>query len=87
MDSAALTLSEAELREIDERNAITELLFYASRGHVARMQSVIAICGVKVRISAPWREANCPSTRAFVRAGACVHGMLLSIDFLFSLHS
>ena len=88
MDTAAPTLSEAELRELDERNAITELLFYASRGHVARMQSVIASRGLKVRtLHHSRREAHCPLTRGFVRGGACVCGILLSLGFLLSLHS
>ena len=51
MDPAILALTEAELKEQEERNAITELLYYSSRGNVARMKMIIAQRRVNVRFS------------------------------------
>ena len=45
-----MTLSETEAKEQEERNAITELLFFASTGNVARMQTLIACRGIAVSI-------------------------------------
>ena len=59
MDPAVLALTEAELKEQEERNAITELLYYSSRGNVARMKMIIAQRRVNVRLlpgfRSPWR--------------------------------
>ena len=44
-----LFLSEAERREQEERSAITELLFSASTGNVARMQALLALHNTNVR--------------------------------------
>ena len=51
-----MTLSETELKEQEERNAITELLFFASTGNVARMQTLIACRGVAVSIRDPFAQ-------------------------------
>ena len=52
-------LSEAERREQEERSAITELLFFASTGNVARMQALIALYDTNVRprckVTAKWQ--------------------------------
>ena len=42
-------LSEAERREKEERSAMTELLYFASTGNVARMQALIALYNTNVR--------------------------------------
>ena len=42
-------LSEAERKEQEERSAISELLFFASTGNVARMQALIALYNTNVR--------------------------------------
>lgn len=44
-----MALTEAELREQEDRNVITELLHFASRGNVARMKLLIAHRRVNVR--------------------------------------
>ena len=44
-----LLLSEAERKEQEERSVITELLFFASTGNVARMQALIALYNTNVR--------------------------------------
>ena len=57
-----MTLSETEVKEQEERNAITELLFFASTGNVARMQTLIAFRGVAVSIrNPPVQEPQRPS--------------------------
>jgi hypothetical protein len=53
MEATSMTLSETELKEQEERNAITELLFFASTGNVVRMQTLIACRGVTVSIRTP----------------------------------
>ena len=53
MEATSMTLSETEIKEQEERNAITELLFFASTGNVARMQTLIAFRGVAVSICNP----------------------------------
>ena len=50
MDPGVLALTEAELKEQEERNAITELLYHSSRGNVARMKMIIAHRRVNVRL-------------------------------------
>ncbi len=45
-----MMLSETELKEQEERNAVTELLFLASTGNVARMQTLIACHRIAVSI-------------------------------------
>lgn len=45
----SLLLSEAERKEKEERSAITELLYFASTGNVARMQALIALHNTNVR--------------------------------------
>ena len=50
MDVVSIALTEAELKEQEERNAITELLYAAFRGSVARMQMIIAHRRLDVRL-------------------------------------
>ena len=45
-----VALSEAELREEEQRKTITEVLYFASRGNVARMKMIIAHRRVNVRL-------------------------------------
>ena len=68
MDPAVLALTEAELKEQEERNAITELLYYSSRGNVARMKMIIAHRRVNVRLS----PCSCPPCRLLHRIGGIV---------------
>ena len=58
MDVVSITLTEAELKEQEERNAITELLYAASRGSVVRMQMTIAHRRLDVRLS-PHSHSAC----------------------------
>ena len=58
MDLASLALSEAELKEEEQRNTITELLHFASRGNVVRMKMIIAHRRVNVRFP-PWCLPPC----------------------------